>query len=105
MKHRNTDAAGQASDIRNLIAAGVKAIIFNPNDKAALNGALQEAKAAGIKTVSVDAYVTDPDTYNLYNNQVKYAELGAKWLFDQLKRHRHRLVHPRSGRPSGRQRP
>ena len=33
---------------------------------------------------SVDAYVTDPDTYNLYNNQVKYAELGAKWLFDQL---------------------
>jgi len=85
VKHRNTDAAGQASDIRNLIAAGVNAIIFNPNDKAALNGALQEAKAAGIKTVSVDAYVTDPDTYNLYNNQVKYAELGAKWLFDQLK--------------------
>jgi ribose transport system substrate-binding protein len=84
IKHRNTDAAGQASDIRNLIAAGVKAIIFNPNDKAALNQALQEAKAAGIKTVSIDAYVTDPDTYNLYNNQVKYAELGAKWLFDQL---------------------
>ena len=25
-----------------------------------------------------------PNTYNLYNNQVKYAELGAKWLFDQL---------------------
>ncbi len=83
-KHRNTDAAGQAADIRDLIAAGVSAIVFNPNDKAALNGALQEAKAAGIKTVSVDAYVTDPDTYNLYNNQVKYAELGAKWLFDQL---------------------
>ena len=84
MKHRNTDAAGQASDIRDLIAAGVNAIIFNPNDKAALNPALQEAKAAGIKTVAVDAFVTDPDTYNLYNNQVKYAELGAKWLFDQL---------------------
>ena len=84
VKHRNTDAAGQASDIRDLIAAGVKAIVFNPNDTAALNPALQEAKAAGIKTVSVDAYVTDPDTYNLYNNQVKYAELGAKWLFDQL---------------------
>ena len=28
--------------------------------------------------------MTDPDTYNLYNNQVKYAELGAKWLFEQL---------------------
>jgi ribose transport system substrate-binding protein len=84
VKHRNTDAAGQASDIRDLIAAGVDAIVFNPNDPEALNPALQEAKAQGIKTVSVDAYVTDPDTWNLYNNQVKYAELGAKWLFDQL---------------------
>jgi ribose transport system substrate-binding protein len=84
VKHRNTDAAGQAADIRDLIAAGVDAIVFNPNDPAALNPALQEAKAQGIKTVSVDAFVTDPDTYNLYNNQVKYAEIGARWLFQQL---------------------
>ncbi|HEX3428910.1 MAG TPA: substrate-binding domain-containing protein [Candidatus Limnocylindrales bacterium] len=84
VKHRNTDAAGQAADIRDLVAAGVDAIVFNPNDPAALNPALQEAKAAGIKTVSVDAFVTDPDTYNLYNNQVKYAEIGARWLFQQL---------------------
>ena len=83
--HRNTDAAGQLQDIRDLIAAGVDAIVFNPNDPAALNPALQEAKAAGIKTVAVDQYVTDPDTYQLFNNQVKYAELGAKWLFDKLK--------------------
>ena len=75
---------GQLSDIRDLISKGVNAIVFNPNDPDALNPALAEAKAAGIKTVSVDAYVTDPDTYNLYNNQVKYAELGAKWLFDQM---------------------
>jgi len=82
--HRNTDAAGQLSDIRDLIAKGVDAIVFNPNDPSALNPALQEAKAAGLKTVSVDAYVTDPDTYNLYNNQVEYAKVGAKWLFDKL---------------------
>ena len=82
--HRNTDAAGQLSDIRDLIAKGVNAIVFNPNDPEALNPALQEAHDAGIVTVSVDAYVTDPNTYNLYNNQIKYAELGAKWLFDQL---------------------
>ena len=56
VKHRNTDAAGQAADIRDLVAAGVDAIVFNPNDPAALNPALQEAKAAGIKTVSVDAW-------------------------------------------------
>jgi ribose transport system substrate-binding protein len=82
--HRNTDAAGQLQDIRDLIAKGVKAIVFNPNDPAALNPALEEANKAGIKTVSVDAYVTNKDTYNLYNNQIEYAKLGAKWLFEKL---------------------
>jgi ribose transport system substrate-binding protein len=82
--HRNTDAAGQLQDIRDLIAAGVDAIVFNPNDPSALNPALDEAQAAGIKTIAVDQYVTDPETYQLFNNQVKYAELGAKWLFDKL---------------------
>jgi ribose transport system substrate-binding protein len=81
---RNTDAAGQLSDIRDLIAKGVNAIVFNPNDPSALNPALAEAHAAGIVTVSVDAYVTDPNTYNLYNNQIQYAYLGAKWLFQQM---------------------
>jgi ribose transport system substrate-binding protein len=82
--HRNTDAAGQLADIRDLIAKNVNAIVFNPSDPDALNPALAEAAAKGIKTVSVDAYVTDANTWNLYNNQVKYAELGAKWLFDKL---------------------
>jgi ribose transport system substrate-binding protein len=80
----DTDAAGQLQDLRDLIAKGVDALVFNPSSPDALNPALTEAKAAGIKTVAVDAYVTDPDTYNLYNNQIKYAELGAKWLFDQI---------------------
>ncbi len=82
--HRNTDAAGQLADLRDLIAAGVDAIVFNPNDPEALNPALDEAEAAGIVTVSVDAYVTHEGTYNLYNNQVEYARLGAEWLFEQL---------------------
>ncbi len=82
--HRNADAAGQLQDLRDLIAKGVNAIVFNPNDPDALNPALDEAKAAGIKTISVDAYVNHPDTYNLYNNQVEYAKIGAKWLFDKI---------------------
>ena len=82
--HRNTDAAGQLQDIRDLIAADVDAIVFNPNSPDALNPALAEAKAAGIPTISVDAYVTNPDTYNLYNNQKEYAKLGAAWLFHQM---------------------
>ncbi|MGH8950979.1 MAG: substrate-binding domain-containing protein [Acidimicrobiia bacterium] len=82
--HRNTDAAGQLSDIRDLIAADVDAIVFNPNDPEALNPALDEANAAGIRTISVDAFVTHEDTYNLYNNQIEYARLGATWLFEQM---------------------
>jgi ribose transport system substrate-binding protein len=74
----------QAADIRTLIAADPDAIVFNPNDPSALNSALDEAQAAGILTISVDAFVTDPETYNLYNNQKQYAYLGAKWLFEKL---------------------
>jgi ribose transport system substrate-binding protein len=82
--HRNTDAAGQLADIRDLIAADVDAIVFNPNDSEALNPAIEEAVEAGIVTVSVDAFVTNEDTYNLYNNQTEYARLGAEWLFEEL---------------------
>jgi ribose transport system substrate-binding protein len=82
--HRDTDAAGQLADLRTQISQNVDALVFNPNDPDALNPALAEAHAKGIVTVAVDAYVTDPNTWNLYNNQVKYAELGARWLFQQL---------------------
>jgi len=82
--HRNTDAQGQLSDIRDLIAADVDAIVFNPLDPEALNPALDEAQAAGIITVAIDAAVTDPETVNLSNDQVDYAYKGATWLFDQM---------------------
>jgi ribose transport system substrate-binding protein len=32
----------------------------------------------------VDAFVTNADSYNLYNNQIDYARLGAEWLFEEL---------------------
>src|SRR5688572_15383470 len=80
----NTDVNGQLADLRTLIAASPDAIVFNPSDAAGLNSALAEATTAGIETVAVDAYVTHPDTWNLYNNQKMYAELGAKWLFEEI---------------------
>ena len=40
--HRNTDAAGQLEDIRNLISAGVDAIVVNPADPAGIKDALAE---------------------------------------------------------------
>jgi ribose transport system substrate-binding protein len=82
--HRQTDANGQLADIRTLISQGVNAIIINPADPNALNPGIAEAIAAGIPVVAVDASVTAPGAYNLSNDQVQYAYLGASWLFKQL---------------------
>lgn len=82
--HRNTDAAGQAEDIRNLISAKVNAIVVNPADPAGIKDALAEATKAGIVVVAVDQAVTEPSAYIISNNQEEYAYLGAKWLFEQL---------------------
>jgi ribose transport system substrate-binding protein len=82
--HRNTDAAGQLEDIRNLIDAGVDAIIVNPADPQGINPAIKEATDAGIVVVAVDQAVTEPSAYVISNNQEDYAYLGAKWLFEQL---------------------
>jgi ribose transport system substrate-binding protein len=82
--HRNTDAAGQLEDIRNLISAGVDALIVNPSDPAGIQAALAEATAAGIVVVVVDQSVTEPSAYILQNDQEQYAYLGAKWLFEQI---------------------
>jgi len=82
--HRNTDAAGQLEDIRNLIQAGVDAIVLNPSNADGVNSAIEEAIAAGIVVVAVDQAVTANGAYILSNNQEEYAYLGAKWLFEQL---------------------
>ncbi|GAG03826.1 unnamed protein product, partial [marine sediment metagenome] len=82
--HRNTDAAGQLEDIRNLIAAGVDAIVVNPSSPDGINPALKEAADAGIVVVAVDMGVSDPSAYVLSNNQEEYAYLGAKWLFEEI---------------------
>ena len=82
--NHDTDAAGQLTDIRDLIAKKVSAIIINPNDPDALNPAIAEAIAAGIVVVAIDASVTAPGAYNLSNDQENYAYLGAKSLFEQM---------------------
>ncbi len=82
--HRNTDAAGQLEDIRNLIQAGVDAIVINPSNADGVNAAIEEAIAAGIVVVAVDQAVTAEGAYILSNNQEEYAYLGASWLFEEL---------------------
>ncbi|MDQ6876422.1 MAG: substrate-binding domain-containing protein [Candidatus Dormibacteraeota bacterium] len=82
--NRNTDPSGQISDMRNLISAGVNVIVVNPSDRSALDPVIKEASDKGIIVVTVDQAVTSPLAYQVYNNQVKYAQLGADWLFKQL---------------------
>lgn len=82
--HRNTDAAGQIEDIRNLTESGVDAIVINPTNPDAINDALNAAIEAGIVVVAVDQAVSAEGAYVLSNNQEEYAYLGAKWLFEQM---------------------
>jgi ribose transport system substrate-binding protein len=81
---RNGGPAEQAADLRNLISAGVNAIILNPSSATALNPVIAQAASRGIKVVSVDQRVTAPQAYNVTNDQVAYGRLGAEWLFKQL---------------------
>ena len=82
--HRNTDAAGQLEDIRNLVEAGVDAIVLNPSNSEGVNSAIEEAIARDIVVVAVDQAVTAEGAYILSNNQEEYAYLGAKWLFEEI---------------------
>lgn len=82
--HRNTDAAGQLEDMRNLIQAGVDAIVVNPANPDGINDAVKEATDAGIVVVAVDQAVTEPSAYVVSNDQEQYGYLGAKWLFEQI---------------------
>jgi len=82
--NRNGGPAEQITDIRNLISAGANVIIINPSDREALNAVIKQAADKGVVVVAVDQAVSAPEAYVLTNDQVEYAKLGAKWLFDKL---------------------
>ncbi|MGI9665968.1 MAG: substrate-binding domain-containing protein [Acidimicrobiia bacterium] len=82
--NRETDTAGQISDITSLISQGVDAIILNPGDAEAFNAVIEEAESQGIIVVVVDNAVTSDSAYLVSNDQAAYGELGARWLFEQL---------------------
>lgn len=82
--NRDTDTAGQISDITSLISQGVDAILLNPGDQEAFNDVIEEAEAQGIVVVVVDNAVTSDSAYLVSNDQAAYGELGARWLFEEL---------------------
>jgi ribose transport system substrate-binding protein len=84
LANRNGGPPEQIADLRNLISAGVNAIIVNPSSRDALNPVIKQAAAKGIVVVAVDQAVSAPEAYVLTNDQVAYGRLGATWLFEQL---------------------
>jgi ribose transport system substrate-binding protein len=83
--HRATDTAGQISDIRGMISAGVDAVVINPSSPTALKPVAAQARARGIEVIFIDQYVSAPGVYNASNDQVGYGRLGALWLFKKLR--------------------
>ncbi len=84
LANRNAGPTEQIADIRNLISAGANAIIINPSDRTALNGAIKQAADRGVVVVVVDQAVTAPEAYLVSNDQVAYGAISAKWLAEQM---------------------
>jgi ribose transport system substrate-binding protein len=80
----DVDVDGQIRQIRNLIAAGVDAILVNPNSQTALNAVFEEAAEQGIMIVAIDQEVTSPDVVNVVIDQNEWARISARWLAEEL---------------------
>ncbi len=84
LANRNGGPPEQIADLRNLISAGVNAIIVNPSSRDALDPVIKQAAARGIVVVAVDQAVSEPEAYVVSNDQVAYGRLGASALFEAL---------------------
>lgn len=78
---KNGGPTEQIADLQSLISQGVNAIVVNPADREKLNPIIDEAHKQGIVVVAVDSPVTDKNAYIAVNDQKKWGELNAKWLF------------------------
>ncbi len=76
VKHPESPTAdAQVSVIQSLISQGVDSICIAANDENALQAALEEAMAAGIKVCCEDSK-TNPDSRQVFVNQAGVAEIG-----------------------------
>jgi len=79
------DAAKQTSDIEDLVASGISVLIVNPVDSDAVTGAVEAAKAKGVKVISVDRAVNGVDIEcQIASDNVLGAELATQFIVDTL---------------------
>ncbi len=84
LENADTDVNGQIQQIRNLINAGVDAIIVDPNSGSALDQVFQEATDQGIHVFAIDQAVTAESVINVGIDQALWAETSAQWLAEQV---------------------
>ena len=79
------DAAKQTSDIEDLVASGISVLIVNPVDSDAVTGAVEAAKAKGVKVIAVDRAVNGVDIEcQIASDNVLGAELATQFIVDTL---------------------
>jgi ribose transport system substrate-binding protein len=80
----DTDVNGQIQQIRNLISAGVDAIIVNPNSATALNAVFEEAANQGVLVIATDQAVTSESVTNVVIDQEEWGRRNAEWLAGEV---------------------
>ena len=79
------DVTKQTADIEDLVNKGVSVLIVNPCDSDAVTGAIEAAKAKGVKVISVDRAVNGVEIEcQIASDNVLGAELATQYIVDNL---------------------
>ena len=79
------DVTKQTADIEDLVNKGVSVLIVNPVDSDAVTGAVEAAKAKGVKVISVDRAVNGVEIdCQIASDNVLGAELATQYIVDKL---------------------
>ena len=79
------DVTKQVSDIEDLVAKGISVLIVNPVDSDAVTGAVETAKAKGVRVISVDRAVNGVEIdCQIASDNVLGAELATQYIVDTL---------------------
>ena len=79
------DVTKQVSDIEDLVNSGISVLIVNPCDSDAVTGAVEAAKAAGVRVISVDRAVNGVEIdCQIASDNVKGAEQATQYIVDIL---------------------
>ena len=85
MADAGDDTAKQASDIEDLVNAGISVLIVNPVDSDAVGSAVEYAISKGVRVIAVDRVVNNITIdCQIASDNVLGAELATRFIVDQL---------------------